>query len=71
LGSPFAIDLVVSVAEQLNNSIIPFIMLQFTTNEDVRKQTRYQCFMRGKARIDISRWVAAPGEAYGCTSPTL
>ena len=55
LGSPFAIDLVVSAAEQLNDSVMPF-----TTNEDVRKQTRYQCFMRGKARSDISRWVAAP-----------
>jgi hypothetical protein len=57
LGSPFAIDLVVSAAEQLNDSVMPF-----TTNEDVRKQTRYQCFMRGKARSDISRWVAAPGQ---------
>jgi hypothetical protein len=57
LGSPFAIDLVVSAAEQLNDSVLPF-----TTNEDVHKRMRYQCFMRGKARIEVTRWVAAPGK---------
>ena len=57
LGSPFAVDLVVSAAEQLNDSVLPF-----TINGDVYKRTRYQCFTRGKARIEITRWVAAPGQ---------
>ena len=69
LGSPCAIDLVVSDAEQLSDSVVPL-----SINKDVRKQMRRQCFMRGKARSKspaTSRveW-RLPGRACGCTSPT-
>jgi hypothetical protein len=58
LGRRFAIDLVVSAAEQLNDGVVPHSVVK-----SVRTQTRYQVFMRGRECSDISRWVASPGQS--------
>jgi hypothetical protein len=58
LGRKFAIDLVASAAEQLNDSVVPF-----TTIVALRGKTRYQAFMRDRDCSDISRWVASPGQS--------